>query len=77
MAGSAVLAELDAQEKRRYIVEHAPGILRALIVRRTGTEPSALVPLAIETASQLYDAVAPYRVNGGMHIRVDPEPLRH
>jgi hypothetical protein len=61
MATIAIFEKLNSEERRRYIAEHAPGILRALIMRRSSTDPHRLVDLAIETCSALFDAVAPGR----------------
>jgi hypothetical protein len=62
---TAILERIDSEEKRRYIAEHAPGILRALIMRRASTDPHTLIESAIETASILYDQISPtIRRNG-------------
>ena len=60
---------LDSHDKRRYIAEHAPKILCALIMRRASTDPHMLMDTAIETAARLYDMVTPAKRNGnGQHL---------
>jgi hypothetical protein len=71
----AVFEMLNSEEKRRYIADHAPGILAALITRRSSSDPHTLLDLTIATAAMLYDAVTPLRRNG--HIRNGVEAHSH
>lgn len=62
-------------ERKRYVLEHAPAILCALIVRRASTEPSTLIDLAAETASALYDRIDPPRTALGVGVAHRPNVL--
>lgn len=50
-------SQLRGIERKRYVLEHAPALLCALIVRRASSEPSSLIDLAIGAASDLFDKV--------------------
>ncbi len=44
-------------DRDRYILQHAPTILAALVMRRQSTNPDQLVEQAISGAEKIYDVV--------------------
>lgn len=66
---------IDTEARRQYVKDHAPGILRALIIRRSSTDPVQLIDPAIETAMALYDKIDPPRKNGFRRIDQPAETL--
>jgi hypothetical protein len=46
-------------DRERYILDHTPQLLAALIVRRNSTDPEHLIELAVKTAGSLYDRLVP------------------
>lgn len=55
---------IQTTERKRYIAQHAPAILCALIRRRAGTEPSKLIDLSVEVVTKLFDEIRPFDTNG-------------
>lgn len=47
-------------DRERYILDHTPQLLAALIVRRASTDPKQLIELAVQTAGSLYDHLVSY-----------------
>jgi hypothetical protein len=51
-------SRLIAVERERYVLDHTPGVLEALIGRRASTEPCYLIDEAISTITELFRRVA-------------------